>query len=86
MPDAPERYLAEDEYDLDQTLLAVQARRRGDPPPKFESPSYRRHRVEVLRVAGLDAEADEIEAEDEVVGLEDQTPHEHLQRIQRGRR
>ena len=82
MSKVPTRFKVEDELDGDETLKVVQARRAGNPAPRFETPAYRKHRADVLREGGLDDEA----AEDDPVPLEDQSPGEHLRRIQEGRR
>jgi hypothetical protein len=87
MTDTPKRYKDEDEYNGDELLAAVQARHRGDDPPKFERKEYRQHKADALREAGLDDEADELEAAAaEPVPLEERTTEEHFDRIRRADR
>jgi hypothetical protein len=87
MPDVPERYVDETDLTGDQMLEVVQARRRGESEPRFERKEYQQHRADVLREGGLDSEADEVEAQAAgLTPIEDMSPAQHLERIQRGRR
>lgn len=83
MSKPPSRYLVPDEYDGDQVLATIQARRAGREEPRFESPAYRRYRSDVLAEGGLIEESEESE---DVTDLESMTPDQHLQRIRRDRR
>ncbi len=56
---SPERYRAPETPA--EELAALQARRRGEPPPRLETDEYRRRRGDALRAASLDDEADESE-------------------------
>jgi hypothetical protein len=82
MAKAPTRFKSQDDLDGDETLAVVQARRRGDDVPKFETRQYRQHRIDILREGGLDDEADELEQQDgDGRPLEEMSPGEHLDRI-----
>jgi hypothetical protein len=76
----PRRYKTRDKLTMDEELATVQAERRGDSLPKFETVEYRRYRSDVLREGGLDTEAAELET-DEPVPLADQSVGEHFDRI-----
>lgn len=78
--ETPRRYKTRDKLTMDEELATVQAERRGESAPEFETAEYRRHRSDVLREGGLDAEADELET-DEPVPLADQSVGEHFDRI-----
>jgi hypothetical protein len=80
MSDTPRRYKTEDELDGDELLAHVQARRRGDKVPKFETSEYKEYRRDVLREGGLDDEADEQDTGGQVP-LEERTTAEHFDRI-----
>ena len=56
------RYKTDDELTTDEHLRVEQAAARGEPAPKFETAEYREARADALRYAGLDEEADEVEA------------------------
>jgi hypothetical protein len=57
-----ERYKKADELTPSEHLLTLQAKRRGAPVPKFTTGAYSKARIQALRDAGLDQEADEYEA------------------------
>jgi hypothetical protein len=82
----PTRFKSQDDLDGDELLEVVQARRAGKNVPRFESAAYIKHKIAKLRAAGLDEEADEIEAETgEPVPLDEQTTEEHFDRLRAGR-
>jgi hypothetical protein len=87
MAEKPKRYKDESELDGDEMLQVVQARKRGDDPPRFERPEYAEHKAKALRASGLDDEADEIEARANgaTVPLEERTTAEHFDRMRRHR-
>ncbi len=69
---------------MDELVEAVKARRRGDDPPRFETPAYREHRADALREAGLADEGDDEESGAEPIDdLADLSVHQHLKRIQK---
>lgn len=76
----PRRYKTRDELTMDEELATVQAERRGDSAPRFETTQYRRYRAEVLREGGLETEADELEV-GEPPPPEEQSVQEHFDRI-----
>ena len=57
---APNRYRQPETPD--EHLAAVRAQRRGEPRLRFETDTYRKALIDALRSAGLDAEADEVDA------------------------
>jgi hypothetical protein len=56
------RFKSTDELTPAEHLLTLQAKRRGAPVPKFEHGEYSKAKIQALRDAGLDQEADEHEA------------------------
>ena len=57
----PKRFKAPEELTIDEQVATLQAARRGQPAPKFESDAYRRARREVLSDAGLEADDDDVD-------------------------
>lgn len=76
-PTPPTRYKSLDQFTVGEHVAQQQAAARGEPAPKPETAAYKAHRAAVLRIGGLDAEANEA-AE---VAPEAMTPDEHYQRI-----
>jgi hypothetical protein len=77
-----ERWKDENELSEDEVLRVVQARRRGEPEPRFERGEYVEARREALEAAGLEAE----DADGLPDDLEDHTVAQHVERLQRERR
>lgn len=75
------RYKTADELSASEHLLILRAKRRGAPVPKFEAGSYSRAKIQALRDAGLDQEADEHEEQQEQAAPK--SPGGHLQHIRR---
>ena len=50
----PPRYLAVEEYSVEQHLRRLQARRDGHPEPRFENPAYVEARRALLRAHGFE--------------------------------
>lgn len=76
------RFKAADELSAGEHLAILRAKRVGAPRPKFESGDYRKRKVEALRVAGLEDEADEQEeaAQEQAAP---KSPAAHLAHIRR---
>jgi hypothetical protein len=60
-----ERYKGPEELSSAEHLLILRAKKRGLPTPKFERGAYSKAKIQVLRDAGLDQEADEQEEQRE---------------------
>jgi hypothetical protein len=75
----PERFKKREDLTVDEQLAAIQAQKRGDPAPRFETDEYRQARREALEAAGLDPDDDA----EESMALEDMTPEDHFNRIRR---
>jgi hypothetical protein len=78
MTKTPRRFKERSELTMDEELAVVQAQRRDDPEPKFETDEYRQARREHLEAGGFDADGGELETP-----LEDMTPEDHFNRIRR---
>jgi len=76
-PTPPKRYKSLEEFTVGEHVASQQAAARGEPAPRPETAAYKAHRAAILRIGGLEAEADET-AE---VAPEDMSPAEHYQRI-----
>jgi len=77
----PRRFKERSELTMDEEVLTVQAARRGDAVPKFETDAYRQYRAEVLREGGFIEEAKESEPSGSPRPLEEQSVEEHFERL-----
>jgi hypothetical protein len=84
--ESPRRYKTPDELTTDEIAQRLQARNRNEAEPKFETAEYQEARAEALRDAGFEGEAAEYEAATGGRSLEEMTPADHFQRIQKGNR
>jgi hypothetical protein len=75
------RYKETSELTSAEHLLVLRAKRRGAPVPKFEHGEYSKAKIQALRDAGLDQEADEHEEQQE--RAEPKSVGGHLQHIRR---
>ena len=59
---SPRRFKTPEELSAAEHFERLRAQRRGQPEPKYETSEYRATRRKALRRAGLEEEADEVEA------------------------
>ncbi len=85
MADVPRRYKTRedgDDFSLDEELALIQANRRGEPTPRFETEQYRQYKRAALEEAGLTEEAEE--ADSAPPDLSEMTSEQHFDRLRRG--
>jgi hypothetical protein len=75
-----ERFKRRGEYTVEEELAVIQAERRGDPSPRFETDEYRQARRDHLEAGGFETGDDEGRTP-----LEDMTPEDHFNRMRRTR-
>ena len=76
-PTPPARYKTLEQFTVSEHVARQQAAARGEPAPKPETAAYRAHRAAILRIGGLDDEADEPGE----VNPDDMTPDQHYHRM-----
>jgi hypothetical protein len=81
VPKPPKRYLDEDELSVAQIVEQQQARRRGLPKPKFETPDFKQYHARLLAAGGIEPDRPDLDE----VPLEDLTAAEHFERLRRYR-
>jgi hypothetical protein len=79
MTDPPRRFKERSELTIDEELATIQAERRGDAPPRFETIEYQRARREHLKAGGFEYE----DGDPEPKPIEELSPDEHFQRIRK---
>lgn len=76
----PRRFKSREELTGEETLAQIQAERRREQAPKFETDEYKQARRDHLAEGGF-----EVDDEPGEKPLEEMSPAEHLTQIQKGR-
>lgn len=84
MPKPPPRFKSPDQFTPDEQLAAIQADRRGQSPPKFETAEYRAAMRGALQGAGLHV-PDEYADDDAPKPPDEMSPDDHLRQMRGGR-
>jgi hypothetical protein len=77
----PQRYKDRADFSVEEELAVVQAERRNEPPPKFETAEYRQARREHLEAGGFDPGDDDAH---EPKAAEEMSADEHFQQMRKG--
>lgn len=80
-PEAPRRYLDATELSVEQLIQREQARKRGEPEPRFETPDYIEAKRQLLSDHGFDETDDE-----QPVDVSEWTVEQHIDHISRRNR
>lgn len=83
MTEPPKRFLEVTELSVEQLIRREQARKRGEPEPRFESPEYLAAREQLLRERGYEDDAEH--PTDEPTDLESLSIDDHLSAIRKAR-